>query len=250
MRLAPLIPDLKQAAREAGFVVQIYGQVGNWPLLAMTRRGQTPGGRNIYLSAGIHGDEPAGPFTLLKLLQAGTLPAKQNYWICPLLNPAGLAAGTREEPGGLDLNRDYSGTQSREIRAHIAWANQHINSLDLSLHLHEDWESRGFYCYELNLTGKPGCARAILRAARHHLPIETAGIIDGHLADGGIIHRDSLPKIPEGDPEAIFLQQNFGGLSYTLETPSAFPLEKRVAGMEAAVLSALSKPDQEKWRSK
>ncbi len=239
MNPAPLISDLKRAALEAEFTVEPYGQIGDWPLLGMTRQSRTPGGRNIYLSAGIHGDEPAGPFALLQLLQAKALPKKHNYWICPLLNPAGLAAGTREQSDGLDLNRDYSDTQSGEIRAHMAWASRRIDSLDMGLHLHEDWESQGFYCYELNLTGLPGCAEAILQATRRHLPIETACLIDGHAAKGGIIHRDSLPEIPEGDPEAIHLQENFGGLSYTLETPSAFPLKKRVDAMEAAVRSVL-----------
>jgi hypothetical protein len=156
------------------------------------------------------------------------------------LNPTGLANGTRENTDGLDLNRDYSDLKSEEIRAHVAWVEQNIQSLDQALHLHEDWESKGFYLYELNFGGHESYAKRILNAVEQHLPIEWAEEIDGHPARGGIIRPDELPEVVEGDPEAIYFQKKFGGLNYTLESPSALPLEQRVAALKAAVLSALS----------
>jgi hypothetical protein len=41
-------------------------------------------------------------------------------------------------------------------------------------------------------------------------------------------------------PEAIYLRAHHTTLSYTLETPSAFPLAQRIAALRAAVEAALA----------
>ncbi len=236
-----LLIDLRNAATAAGFEVQTYGQVNHWPLHGFIRRatGSHEGSRQVYISSGIHGDEPAGPLALLELIRSDALPRDCELWICPLMNPAGLAAATRENPQGIDLNRDYTEFASPEIAAHRQWVDQNIQSLDLALHLHEDWESKGFYLYELNFDGQPSRSPSILAAARQYLPIETARLIDDHPARGGIIRPESLPEVPEGLPEALYFQQHFGGINHTLETPSSLPIEQRVGGMQAAVLAAI-----------
>jgi len=62
----------------------------------------------VYVSAGIHGDEPAGPLAVRQLLQADAWPAGPGYWICPCLNPGGFRLHRRENPEGLDLNANTS----------------------------------------------------------------------------------------------------------------------------------------------
>jgi hypothetical protein len=150
-----------------------------------------------------------------------------------------VVCGNRENHQGIDLNRDYSEARSEEIRAHVSWVESNLSKLDLCLHLHEDWESQGFYLYELNFADAPGKADLILEAVRAHLPIENAEQIDGSPAKDGKIQPESLPQVEGGDPEAIYLQKQFGGLNYTLETPSAWPLEERVKAHKAAVLAAI-----------
>jgi len=95
------------AARAGGFNVDRFGSVRGYPLFALTKPAPTDGRPSIYLSAGIHGDEPASPLALLRLLEAGTFDARASWYLCPLLNPTGLATGTRENAEGVDLNRDY-----------------------------------------------------------------------------------------------------------------------------------------------
>src|SRR3569623_1605664 len=69
-------------------------------------RRATPGARaNLYLSAGIHGDEPSGPLALLELLKANNWPLA-NLWIVPCLNPTGFRLNQRENAEGFDLNRE------------------------------------------------------------------------------------------------------------------------------------------------
>lgn len=241
-----LLPDLRAAARADSFVVESFGSAGPWPLLALSREGQASQGRRIYLSAGIHGDEPAGVLALLELLREGSLPHAHHYTIFPLLNPVGLASGQRHNGANIDLNRDYSRPQSPEIQNHTAWLDKQVGPLDLGLLLHEDWEARGFYLYELNFGAQPSLAARLLEAAADHLPIETSAEIDGHPAEGGIIRPPSLPEVPGGDPEAIHLYKRFGGVNYTLETPSGRPLAQRVAAHKAAVLAALQHIGEQK----
>lgn len=54
----------------------------------------------------IHGSEPAG-IAIARALAAGPGPAESQLWIIPDLNPDGVAAGTRDNAHGVDLNRNF-----------------------------------------------------------------------------------------------------------------------------------------------
>jgi hypothetical protein len=110
----------------------------------------------------------------------------------------------------------------------------------LFLSLHEDWETTGFYLYEINLgRDEPQRAPAIIDAVRPWFPPEPGPEIDGHLprADGWIYH-EAEADVPQGWPEAIFLAKRGCPLSFTFETPSHAPLARRVAALMAAVRAA------------
>jgi hypothetical protein len=222
------------AARQTGFKPELYGEVHGHPLHAYTKR--TPGVRpRVYLSAGIHGDEPAPPHALLRLVEAGFFDERCVWLVCPLLNPTGFVNRTRESHALVDLNRDYKNPRTAEVAAHIAWLERQPN-FDLAICLHEDWEAKGFYLYELNPENRPTLAPAMIAAASAHGPIESAAVIDGRPVDEpGIIRPVSDPLLRETWPETIYLRHHHGTLDYTIETPSALPLEQRIT-MQCAVL--------------
>jgi predicted deacylase len=64
-----------------------------------------PGGTRVLVVGCIHGDETAGIAVARALMQ--THPARLDLWIVPDLNPDGVAAGTRQNAHGVDLNRNY-----------------------------------------------------------------------------------------------------------------------------------------------
>ncbi len=199
-----------------------------------------PQAPNIYLSAGIHGDEPAGPLALLELVRDQALPPDANLWICPCLNPTGCRIGTRENADGIDLNRDYKHLRSAEIRAHVDWLRQQPD-FDLTILLHEDWEAAGFYLYELNPEGGPSLAEGMVAAAGLVCPVDQAAIIDGRETRApGIIRPVLDPASRPEWPEAIWLAQNRTRVSYTLEAPSDYPMEARTAALKAAVRHAIA----------
>ena len=227
-----------EAARKQGFRAEPLAEVAGVPLVAYTKR--TPGPRpRLYLSAGIHGDEPAPPLALLRMMEMGVFDHRATWFVCPLLNPAGFTLGTRENADGTDLNRDYKDLRTAEIAAHVRWL-QRQPLFDTSFCLHEDWESTGFYLYELNPDALPTLADTMIAAARIHGPIETATVIDGReIHAPGILRPVSDPLLREAWPEAIYLRLHHTRRSYTLETASAQPLEQRIATQAAAVTAAL-----------
>lgn len=238
-----LVAQFEAAAPAAGFRVERFGAVAGCPLIALTRRTAGPRPR-LYLSAGVHGDEPAPPLALLELLTAGVFDTQATWFLCPMLNPTGHAGGTRENHEGRDLNRDYKDRLSAEVRAHTRWLAAQP-PFDLTLCLHEDWESRGFYLYELNPDHRPSLAEAMITAVSEHCEIETATVIDGREAAApGIIRPVADPLLREQWPEAIYLRQHHTTLSYTLESPSAFPLAKRIHALRTAVETAITRLDR------
>jgi len=233
-----LAAQFEGAGAKAGFTSETFGVVGGIPLLALTKRTAGPRPR-VYLSAGIHGDEPAPPFALLSLIESGEFDARAVWFICPMLNPEGLARATRENASGTDLNRDYRHPASPEVRAHVGWLEGQPN-FDLAVCVHEDWESTGFYLYELNPDGRPSLAGPMLAAVSAVCPIDPRPLIEGREARGGIIRPPLNPLEREKWPESIYLQVHHTRLSYTIETPSSLPLATRVEALRAALGAALS----------
>ncbi len=228
----------EQAAREHSWQVAAIPFDGGGELLTF-QRNATGATRSIYLSTGIHGDEPAGPLAVLQLLEENAWPADANLFLCPCLNPTGFQQNRRENFLGKDLNRDYKHFETAEARAHVAWLTQQP-AFDVAFCLHEDWESNGFYLYELNPDGLPSLARRMVDAVERVCPIDLAEVIEGRPAQGGIIHPSHDPTSRPQWPEAFWLLRNKTRLSYTLEAPSDFPLATRVEALVVAVKAALA----------
>jgi murein peptide amidase A len=237
-----VLREIEQAAARKNWArdaIPLASGTADQPLPFIAWRHQTESARNrVYLSTGIHGDEPAGPLTALRLLQEDRWPADAAIWLCPCLNPTGLTLNRRENSRGIDLNRDYRHLQSEEVRAHVDWL-QLQPRFDIALCLHEDWESHGFYVYEVNPEQRPSLAGKIIATVANVCPIESARLIDTWPAENGVIRPSVNPAERPQWPEALYLITNKTRLSYTMEAPSDFPLPTRVAALVAAVRTVL-----------
>ena len=60
----------------------------------------------VVLLAAMHGDEPA-PSQILRALVDGPQVIGLDLWVVPTYNPDGVAAGTRQNARGVDLNRNF-----------------------------------------------------------------------------------------------------------------------------------------------
>ncbi len=194
----------------------------------------------LYLSAGIHGDEPAGPLAILQLLRTPGFFDGVEVYIFPLLNPSGLAVGQRENERGVDLNRNYGpgGVDDPDTLEHKDRLNQ-LPRLDVALCLHEDWEANGVYLYHVEPKMPRFDAKRVLHAMQSVLPVETSCVIDGSQACGGIISRQEADYIRDDWPESVYLTRTRTRASFTMETPSSVPLAARVAAHCAGVLDVI-----------
>jgi hypothetical protein len=233
---------VETSAQTHGWVSETFYAAGEFKFFALHRqsdgRSQKAEAR-IYISTGIHGDEPAGPLAAVKLIRENRWPANAEIFLLPCLNPAGFTLNRRENADGIDLNRDYRNSKAAEVRAHIAWLERQPK-FDLYLCLHEDWESHGFYLYEQNPDAKPSRAEKMIAAVQKVCPIDLSENIEGRAAKGGIVRPNILPHERPDWPEAFYLITEKSRQGYTLEAPSDFPLPTRVDALVAGVNAALA----------
>lgn len=207
----------------------------------------------VALAAGVHGDEPAGPWALLSIVRDGLLDRRFNYRCWPCNNPSGYTLGTRENAEGDDINRSFSrGGTTPEARA-ILTANRD-RKFALTLDLHEDFEADGFYCYEPVIDGSAPYGAYVLRA------VEDAGLPLQELRDDfdlgypvEAVHLRGLERgrvLPDTAAEMAFfdgwayslaLLRRAARRSLTFETPRNLLWEERLALHRLVVVTSLAR---------
>lgn len=85
--------------------VVLGNSVGHRPITAV-EIGDPDSPAHALIVGCIHGNEPAG-IAIAKALAAGQVPNEVDVWVIPDLNPDGVAAGTRGNADGVDLNRNF-----------------------------------------------------------------------------------------------------------------------------------------------
>jgi len=218
-----------QLAERAGATVTPLRQEAGFPVIAIEKPRQN-GGEDYYLSAGIHGDEPAGAWGLLAWAGKHLRESRDGFLILPCLNPGGLADNTRHTREGYDLNRAFQDpwppllddwrtlVTGRRFRVAVC--------------LHEDYDGRGVYCYEICRSGRMGAGAAAIAAAARVIPVDPGSVIDGRRAQNGLLRRTRVPDL-DGTPEAFSLFLEHTKCSLTFETPSEFSLYQRIMAHEA-----------------
>jgi len=222
---------------KAGARREVFAEVDGHTLSAYDLvRGDRP---KVFISTGMHGDESAGPKSFLFLLENGLLERDLSFYFCPMLNPTGFELGTRENAQGCDMNRDYFHLQTAEVQGHVKWLEKRRPELFISLH--EDWESSGFYFYEINTFGdRPERYAYLSERISEVMPLEQGEFIDGHeVREQGWIYHEAEADMNDSWPEAIFMAKRGCALSFTFESPSMVDVGKRVAAQAAAVNALL-----------
>ncbi len=206
----------------------------------------------VSISAGVHGDEPAGVWALHSLVAAGLLDPRFSYRLWPCFNPTGFDAGTRANAEGTDVNRSFGrGGTSPEAKA-ILTANRD-RTFALSIDLHEDHEADGFYLYEAARPGRHGGYSATLTTAiaAAGFPLQALtpafelgppGAEAAHTRSAGAVVVDAVRETPffgGALPLGLVLVRRAAPCALTLETPRARTPEERIAMHRVAVVEAL-----------
>lgn len=215
------------------------------------------GNKKILIFAGIHGDEPAGPKTVLKLISRMCKNKKFlenfSFTIFPCDNPSGYAKNKRKNSDGLDLNREFKNPNPPD---EINFIRRGLGKkyFDMALGLHEDKDSNGFYLYEPP-TEIVSFGNNIIRIIKKAgFPIENNySDADSSIGDGKVIKiKRGIVVFPKKEdfersidkmkywPAAIYLIKNHTKKEFTFETPSKIDLNERIKMHLMAIETSLN----------
>jgi murein peptide amidase A len=215
----------------------VLGRVSGYPLYLVRVKPSKPIAR-VVISAGIHGDEPSGVLALLSLIESYPSWLHQfELFLFPCLNPWGYENSVRTNELSLDINRQWKSETSAEVLfVKKVLQNQRF---DLLICLHEDYDGTGFYLYELS-RGRRTCGTPIIQKTSKVIPIDPRARIEGRTPRNGVISR-SFESIQRRKywPEALYHIIHHSEHTLTTETPSGFPLKKRIRTQIIAIQTAL-----------
>ncbi len=232
-----LIRRWRAALRPTRLILRKYGEASGFPLHFAEPKRPLPHRPWIYISAGIHGDEPGSTEGLLTWLERHSEQLnRNNFLLFPCLNPWGLVNNVRTDESGRDLNRSYRTNETPQSTAHLAVLKN--RRFACALALHEDYDANGAYIYEIK-SAKPFWGEDLLEAAARHVPVDRRKTIEGRSARSGLVRRSVNPDFMPLYPEALVLHFAHADRTFTIETPSEFSIDVRadthVAVIERAI---------------
>ncbi|MCC7261151.1 MAG: M14 family metallocarboxypeptidase [Candidatus Latescibacteria bacterium] len=218
----------------SGVQVRELGRAGQYPLWAV-EQGHDPQRPTALVIGGTHGDEPASPAAVLAFCRRGAGPWLEafNFLALPCLNPHGYAHGTRHNAQDVDINWAYKRDDVPEIQ--IVRAILADRRFAFVVDFHEDWESPGFYLYELYRHREP-LGPQIMAQVSSICPLNTHPVIEGQRAHGGVIV-PAAEKHEElrGEGIPVVLYDHHTDHLVVTETPTALPIEERVRAQLATL---------------
>jgi len=198
--------------------------------------------RRVLISAGIHGDEPAGVESVCAFLESGRYKAHLDEWeitILPCINPYGFENDTRENHDNKDLNRLFK-DQLPPLEVQLAKSTLKPSYFDITIELHEDSDSHGYYLFQKsNQPDGLEVGFKIVEALKEIIPINFDEIIESMPAEKGVIHRIKDIEEMEWWPMAGYSLAMKSGHCLTLETPTQLAMSTRVSAHLVALNQAL-----------
>jgi hypothetical protein len=240
-----LIERWRAVARRAGLAMRRFATGPEFNLYCV-RSKRLPREGTIYISAGIHGDEPAGTEALITWAEKSIrLLRRRPFLLVPCINPWGLVNNIRLDSGKRDLNRSFQDDTVAEIAALKRLMGRRRFSLGLTLH--EDYDGLGIYIYELEGV-VPYWGEALLEAASPYIPADMRAVIEGREAANGLVRRTiDMSLFKEiGLPEAVYLHLQDCPRVFTIETPSEYGLDRRVRAHIAVIEECLRRVARER----
>jgi murein peptide amidase A len=190
----------------------------------------------IGIFAGLHGDEPASSFALLRFVRL--LEEKPDIargyclFLYPICNPSGFEDNTRHNRNGKDLNREFwRNSPQPEVR--LLQSELWAHAFNGIVSLHTDDTSNGVYGYAHGALLTRHLLGPALAAAAEFLPLNQQGTIDGFRARDGIIRdgHEGVLRAPPGMKPRPF--------EVILETPHQAPQYLQEAALAVALRTIL-----------
>jgi murein peptide amidase A len=198
--------------------------------------------RRVLISAGIHGDEPAGIETICSFLENSRYKKHLDQWeitILPCINPYGFENDTRENHESKDLNRLFK-VHNPPLEVKLAKSIIEPSYFDMTIELHEDCDSHGYYLFQKSNTPNGlEIGVKIIEALKEVISINSDKTIENMPAEKGIIHRIKDINQMEWWPMAGYSLSMKAVHCLTLETPTMQLMGTRVQAHLLAIDQAL-----------
>ncbi|MEK7138774.1 MAG: M14 family metallocarboxypeptidase [Patescibacteria group bacterium] len=213
--------------------------------------------RRVLLSAGIHGEEPAGVYALLAFLERDIHRFANDFefLIFPCINPFGFERNYRFNYRGRDINREFKDdvccVESWLVMAELkrrGW------SFVCTVDLHEtdpnfvgegftQWDSpHDFYMWEVCPDKHARIGDKVIDVVRRVAPICIWDTIYQDKNSGGVIWYPEgcvNPVYLEGTTLEGFVSRNYTSQAFTLETPCGWPMWQRTLAHRVALHTIL-----------
>ena len=246
---------------------------GVHPIYAVVTQNYRSDLPRIILSAGIHGEEPAGVYTLLEFINRGIANYLNHFsfLILPCLNPYGFTRGVRFSRDVADLNRSFDDIPGPpEVTAVKDLLRRFPGPYRLAFDFHEtdtympkgghlsvETIPAGAYMYETTRTGQPCLGPMIMRGIRNSgYPVSQRRSVYGAECQNGLIYTTApdnpdYPALPEfkGTLDWYLLKNGYTDHFLATETPTAWPLKRRLAVQKKALVHALNQIKKETGKS-
>lgn len=206
--------------------------------------------RDILLSGIVHGDEPAGGLAILDFLKnsADKYLDRFNFYCYPCVNPGGFENEIRENPDGLNLNRNFKEkTNAQEVKLVMDSLKNGPKRYHFTVDLHEcplnvadpsegfsiEDNPKEFWMWE-GASVESGLRigdKVVAQLAKEGVPICAWPTIFNDINTNGVIW------YPEGNRNEVYkagtsfegyLFDNYTNHSFTAETPTGWTLEGRI----------------------
>lgn len=181
------------------------------------------GKRTVCFSAGIHGEEIAGPLAVLEFLKRYNAKEFPNIKIIlfPVVNPSGFDKEERLNKEGINLNQSF--LEKNIPKEDKIFYNEIKKEKIFFFHaLHEDSDEKRFYLYNFEKRFEK-VYRKIISLAKKFFPINLEKIIDHAPASKGMITNK-----PDKSFEYRLYKEKKTKYSLCTETPMKQSLKKRI----------------------
>ena len=249
----PVVRDLGSVQRElqaadsasAHVLLTEIGQVSyegfDAPIWRLAYRPFQPGLNHALILSGIHGDEVAGVFYLLKLADTlASSPAAGARWdvdIIPIVNPWGWVTSVPYNPNGVDIGWDFATFDSSEARLIRRFLRE--KRYDLVIDLREDPGATGFSIWQYGLPDDTAAEKIISRLRASGYSIEHSSVAMFLKPKDGIVDAPmwglKLMRLFRQLSIAGYIRQNVSHTVLTVQTPAVAPLSDRIAMQQIAV---------------
>ncbi|PIP65297.1 hypothetical protein COU77_02715 [Candidatus Peregrinibacteria bacterium CG10_big_fil_rev_8_21_14_0_10_49_16] len=230
-----------------------YPGISSRPLfLVQYPRTFHPGKPTILLSGGVHGDEPAGVYTVIDWLRNRIQEQDTvcNAYVFPCVNPSGFELDTRFAANGVDLNRSFNKeTEQQEVQAIEQWLRATGVRFAFTMDCHEvpaDASGEGFtekdnphacFLFETMADVRHRIGPQLIAALPNDMEVCQWPEVYTEKNTGGVVAYPEACAHPPYAEDATFegymngvnkTPKQYTDHSFTTETPTVWEMEKRI----------------------